>query len=163
MAFPVASAPVGRAAPARGDHPGPIQDKEVPVAIVVGYVPTKEGQAALRRAADECLLRKTNLVVINSHRGGKDFDQEEAQSFERELVKVQAQLDSVGIEHEVRQLIRGNEPAEDLISVANEVNADFIVIGLRRRTPVGKLILGSNAQRILLDASCPVMAVKAQI
>ncbi len=133
------------------------------MAIVVGYVPTKEGQAALRRAADECLLRKTNLVVINSHRGGKDFDQEEAQSFERELVKVQAQLDSVGIEHEVRQLIRGNEPAEDLISVANEVNADFIVIGLRRRTPVGKLILGSNAQRILLDASCPVMAVKAQI
>jgi nucleotide-binding universal stress UspA family protein len=68
----------------------------------------------------------------------------------------------VGIEHEVRQLVRGNEPAEDLIAVAEEVSADFIVIGLRRRTPVGKLILGSNAQRILLDASCPVLAVKAE-
>ena len=58
--------------------------------------------------------------------------------------------------------MRGNDPAEDLISVAQEVSADFIVIGLRRRSPVGKLILGSNAQRILLDASCPVLAVKAE-
>ncbi len=53
------------------------------------------------------------------------------------------------------------DPAEDLINVAGEVSADFIVIGLRRRSPVGKLILGSNAQRILLDAPCPVLAVKA--
>ena len=66
-----------------------------------------------------------------------------------------------GVDHEVRQLVRGLEPAEDLIAVAEEIGADFIVIGLRRRTPVGKLILGSNAQRILLDAPCPVLAVKA--
>jgi nucleotide-binding universal stress UspA family protein len=131
------------------------------VAIIVGYVPTKEGRAALRRAAEECLLRKTNLVVVNSHRGGRDFDQDDADLFERELTEVQRQLDEVGITHEVRQLVRGKEPSEDLIAVADEVSADFIVIGLRRRTPVGKLILGSNAQRILLDASCPVMAVKA--
>ncbi len=131
------------------------------MAIVVGYVPTKEGRAALRRAADESLLRKTKLIVINSHRGGKDFDGEEAERFEKELRDIQGQLDEVGIEHEVRQLVRGNEPAEDLIAVAEETSAEFIVIGLRRRTPVGKLILGSNAQRILLDAACPVLAVKA--
>ena len=52
--------------------------------------------------------------------------------------------------------------AEDLIAVAEEVGADFIVIGLRRRTAVGKLILGSNAQRVLLEATCPVLAVKAE-
>jgi len=131
------------------------------VSVVVGYVPTKEGRAALRRASEESLLRRTKLVVINSSRGGKDFDAAEARRFEAELASVEGQLDEAGIEHEVRQLVRGNEPAHDLIEVAEEVNADFIVIGLRRRTPVGKLILGSNAQRILLDASCPVLAVKA--
>ena len=57
--------------------------------------------------------------------------------------------------------MRGVDPAEDLIAVADEVDADLIVIGLRRRTPVGKLIMGSNAQQVLLDASCPVLAVKA--
>jgi len=99
--------------------------------------------------------------VVNSHRGGRDFDAKEAQRFEAELGRVQEQLDAEGIEHEVRALVRGNEPSEDLIAIAEESGAEFIVIGLRRRTPVGKLILGSNAQRILLDASCPVLAVKA--
>ncbi len=70
-------------------------------------------------------------------------------------------LDASGVEHDVRQLVRGFEPAEDLISIAQEIDAELIVIGLRRRSPVGKLILGSNAQRILLDAPCPVLAVKA--
>lgn len=131
------------------------------MSVVVGYVATKEGRAALRRAAEECHLRQAKLIVINSQRGGKEFDAEEAMRFEEELEAIQGKLTDAGLEHEVRQLVRGNEPAEDLISVAEEEDADFIVIGLRRRTPVGKLILGSNAQRILLEATCPVLAVKA--
>ena len=132
------------------------------MAVVVGYVPTEEGRAALRRAASECKLRNTRLVVINSNRGGKDLDAAEAARYEQELETVRAELDGAGISHEVRQLVRGLEPAEDIIAVAEEVSADFIVIGLRRRSPVGKLILGSNAQRILLEAPCPVLAVKAE-
>ena len=131
------------------------------MAVVVGYVPTEEGRAALHRAAEECKLRNTSLVVINSNRGGKDLDAEEAARYEQELDSVRAELDSAGVSNEVRQLVRGNEPAEDLIEAAESSNAELIVIGLRRRTPVGKLILGSNAQRILLDATCPVLAVKA--
>jgi nucleotide-binding universal stress UspA family protein len=131
------------------------------MAVVVGYVPTDEGRAALRRAAKECRLRNTRLVVINSNRGGKDLDADEAAKYEEELEAVRAELDAAGVSHEVRQLVRGLEPAEDIIAVAEELAADFIVIGLRRRSPVGKLILGSNAQRILLDAPCPVLAVKA--
>ena len=130
--------------------------------IVVGYVPRAEGRAALRRAAEEARLRSTKLIVINSNRGGGHLDEEDAVEHERELAQVRAQLDAEGIEHEVRQLVRGLDPAEDLIAVATETEADFIVIGLRRRTPVGKLILGSNAQRILLEAPCPVLAVKAE-
>jgi len=131
------------------------------VSIVVGYVATKEGRAALRAAAAEARLRNARLVVINSNRGGKDLDSEEQARYEHELELVRKQLDDEGVEHEVRQLVRGVEPAEDLVKVAEETSAELIVIGLRRRTPVGKLILGSNAQRILLEAPCPVLAVKA--
>ena len=65
-----------------------------------------------------------------------------------------------GMEMDVREYARGNDPATDLLEVAEQVNADLIVIGLRRRSPVGKLLLGSNAQKILLEAGIPVLAVK---
>jgi len=131
------------------------------VAVVVGFVLTNEGRAALRRAAEEARVRGTRLIVINSHRGGKDLTEADAERYDSQLATVRRELSEAGIEHEVRQIVRGQEPAEDLISVAAEVGADVIVIGLRRRTPVGKLILGSHAQRILLEAPCPVLAVKA--
>ena len=129
--------------------------------IVVGFVSTKEGRAALSRAVEEARLRQSKLVVINSNRGGRDYDDDTSQTAEAELQRVTDELRGDGLELEVRQLVRGNEPTEDLIAVANDTDADLIVIGLRRRTPVGKLILGSNAQRILLDAPCAVLAVKA--
>lgn len=130
--------------------------------IVVGYVPKPEGQAALRRAAEEAKMRHLRLVVVNSHRGGREFDRDDAVQSESDLDGVRRELEHAGVEHEVRQLVRGLDPAEDLINVATEVGAEFIVIGLRRRSPVGKLILGSNAQRVLLEAPCPVLAVKAE-
>ena len=129
--------------------------------IVVGYVPKPEGKAALRRAAEEARLRGARLIVINSHRGGREFDNDDALESEAQLEEVRSELRDAGVEHEVRQLVRGMDPADDLINVATESNAEFIVIGLRRRSPVGKLILGSNAQRVLLDAPCPVLAVKS--
>ncbi len=129
--------------------------------IVVGYVPKAEGRAALQRAAEEAKLRDMRLVVVNSHRGGREFDRDDALESEAQLEEVRSLLQEAGVEHEVRQLVRGLDPADDLVNVATEVDADIIVIGLRRRSPVGKLILGSNAQRVLLDAPCPVLAVKA--
>ena len=130
------------------------------MAVVVGFVPTNEGRAALRRAAEEARLRDTRLVVINSNRGGKDLSSEDAERYDTELAGVRRELSEAGIEHEVRQLVRGQEPAEDLIAVAEEVGADVIVIGLRRRTPVGKLILGS--QRAADPAGRPLPGARGQ-
>ncbi len=129
--------------------------------VVVGYVPKPEGDAALSTAIDEAKLRDAKLVVVNSHRGGADFDGPAARKAESEMDAVRNKLDESGVTYDLRQMVRGFEPAEDLISIAEANSAELIVIGLRRRSPVGKLILGSNAQRILLDAPCPVLAVKA--
>ena len=129
-------------------------------AVVVGYVAKPEGEAAVERGIAEAKLRNAALIVVNSHRGGREFDDDTTARSDQDLSGLEARLEESGVEYEVRQLVRGYEPAEDLISIAEASGAELIVIGLRRRTPVGKLILGSNAQRILLDAHCPVLAVK---
>ncbi len=129
-------------------------------AVVVGYVPKPEGEAAVDQGIVEAKLRGAALIVVNSHRGGREYDGETSVRSESDLSTLEAKLEASGLEYDVRQLVRGFEPAEDLIGIAEDSDADLIVIGLRRRTPVGKLILGSNAQRILLDAPCPVLAVK---
>ena len=63
-----------------------------------------------------------------------------------------------------RQRVRRTREVRDqstgVIKVAAEVDATLVVLGIRRRTPVGKLLMGSVAQRVLLDAECPVLAVK---
>jgi nucleotide-binding universal stress UspA family protein len=129
-------------------------------AVVVGYVPKPEGEAAVDQGIAEAKLRGSRLVVVNSHRGGREYDGETSTRSESDLSALDAKLKASGLDYDVRQLVRGFEPAEDLIGIAEDCEAELIVIGLRRRTPVGKLILGSNAQRILLDAPCPVLAVK---
>ena len=129
--------------------------------VVVGYVPKPEGEAALSKAIEEAKLRKSTLLVVNSHRGGDDFDGEASARSDSVMSSVESRLEESGVTFEIRQLVRGFEPAEDLLGIAESSGAELIVIGLRRRSPVGKLILGSNAQRILLDAHCPVLAVKA--
>lgn len=134
------------------------------MSVVVGFVPTPEGRAALVRAATEAHLRRTSLVVVASQGAGPEKDPKKKDAvarLEAELERIGARLKEQGLTHELRRLDRGRLPSEDLLEVAEDVDAELIVIGLRRRSPVGKLILGSQAQQILLDASRPVLAVKA--
>jgi nucleotide-binding universal stress UspA family protein len=130
--------------------------------IVVGFVKSAPGKAALDRAIEEAQLRQANLVVVHSMEGGDKEGAEEVLAYREELEKVEQRLRDLDLPNEIHEFVRGQTPSEDLIQCARDVNADLIVIGLRRRSPVGKLLLGSNAQEILLDAECPVLAVKAK-
>jgi nucleotide-binding universal stress UspA family protein len=129
--------------------------------VVVGYIPTPEGQAALAAAEDEARRRRTSLVVVHSSRGGAGEDAEDVLAVREELEAIQSRLSREDLKVDIRDLALGREPVDDLLAVASEVQADVIVIGLRRRSAVGKLIMGSNSQHILLSADCPVLAVKA--
>ena len=128
--------------------------------VVLGYVPKPEGEAALAASIAEARLRGADLVVVNSHRAHRD-DVEAHQRISTELDEIRARVEAAGVAVDVRHPDTGQEASEDLLNVAEEVAAELVVIGLRRRTAVGKLILGTNAQRILLDAPCPVLAVKS--
>ena len=127
--------------------------------IVVGYVPTPQGEAALAAAIAEASRREEPLHVLNTARGDTLSDPRYAS--EDTLDEVRARMAQAGVGFEIQQLVRGHEAAEEIVEAADRLNASMIVIGLRRRTPTGKLITGSQAQRILLDANCPVLAVKA--
>ena len=128
--------------------------------VVVGWTRTPESEAAIAAAVEEARRRTARLIVVHSARGGVE-DARTVSDNRDALAELEAQLRSEGLEVVVRDLIRGNQPADDLIEVAEKENAALIVIGLRRRSPVGKLLMGSHAQEILLRADCPVLAVKA--
>lgn len=128
--------------------------------VVVGFVNSPEGAASLAAAAEEAQRRNASVVLVSSARGGKD-DAETVISIREGVERAEAGLLARGLTVEVREFARGNDPADDLLEVAAERQAELIVIGLRRRSPVGKLLLGSNAQSILLSADCAVLAVKA--
>jgi nucleotide-binding universal stress UspA family protein len=127
--------------------------------VLVGFLKSPEGEAALDAAIAEARLRGARLVVVHSlFGGGKDEDK--LPEYTDALREVGERLTAEGVDHEIRELVRGNSPGEDLLRFADDEAVDLIVIGVRRRSPVGKLVLGSNAQDILLGASCPVLAVK---
>jgi len=128
------------AVPAAGDAAGSV--------IVVGYSARAEGRAALQRALSEATLRGSSLLVVHT-------------APDAELSDFEEQLAAAGVPYRIQAARDSVDPADEVLKAAEASRAEFIVIGLRRRSPVGKLLLGSNAQRVLLDAGCPVLAVKA--
>jgi nucleotide-binding universal stress UspA family protein len=129
------------------------------VTIVVGYTPTPAGRAALSTATTEARKSDRPLVVVNTSRGDALDDPAFAQPADLDLVR--ATLEEAGITFTIRQQVRGREAADELIDVLEEVGAELCVIGIRRRSAVGKMLLGSNAYRILMDSPCPVLTVRA--
>ena len=128
--------------------------------IVTGFIRSAEGREALQRSIEEVRQRGGRLIVVHSSEGGTSESAVDVLADNEELEKIDAELTAEGIDHEVKEFARGNTPAEDVVSIANESKADLIVIGLRKRSLVGKFLLGSNAQDILMQADCPVLVVK---
>ena len=127
--------------------------------IVVGFTPAPPGRAALAAALAQARKESEPLVVVNSGRGETLDDPTYAQPADLEWVRTTA--DEAGVEVTIRQEMRGRDAADELLDVLEEVEASLCVIGIRKRSAVGKMLLGSNANQILMNAPCPVLTVRA--
>lgn len=126
--------------------------------ILVAYTHTELGELVAQRALEEARLRGGELLILNSQRTGGDA--QASGDYEQGLATFQQHAADSGVNHRVLDYTVGDSLAEDVLAAARKNEVDLLVIGLRRRSPVGKLVMGSTAQEILLNADCPVMAVK---
>jgi nucleotide-binding universal stress UspA family protein len=127
--------------------------------VLVAYIHTPDGEAALTAAVNEARWRATNAMVVNVTRPAAEVDS--PLSAEQGLDAAAALFEAAGVEVEVRQLPPSSDRAGDILALMSEVQPELVVIGMRKRSPVGELIIGSNSQRILRGAECPVLVVKA--
>lgn len=127
--------------------------------ILVAYAPRPEGRAALNKGLEIAKRRNEHLIVVNAGPGGttEDLSVANAQDVER----VEELLAKSGLNAEFKQFVRGKSAVSEIEALVDSLQVSVLVIGLRKRSAVGKLILGSVAQDILLSVSCPVLCVKA--
>jgi len=125
--------------------------------IVVGYSADPFGRAALEHGITEAKLRQTTLWVINSTAGDAYVDATFAQP--SEVHNVEDRLNNCGVEFELSQPV-GVDTVDELLKAMARDDAELLVIGIRHRSPVGKLLLGSVSQQLLLECPKPVLAVK---
>lgn len=127
--------------------------------ILVAYVPRPEGEAALEKGIEIAKRRQERLVVVNATVGGKQVDPSMAEV--RDVERIEALLAESGLDAEFKQFVRGHNAVAEIEALVDSLHASVLIIGLRKRTAVGKLILGSVAQELLLSVPCPVLAVKS--
>jgi nucleotide-binding universal stress UspA family protein len=137
--------------------------------VFVAYLPSPEGKRALEAGAAEARLRGLPLHVASvlTHEVGESptrarADMEASEATEQHLERVAEELRREGVEVSV-ELLHGQfgEVSHQLLDDIRRVGAELVVVGVRRRSPVGKLVLGSASRDVLLGAGCPVLAVKA--
>ena len=127
--------------------------------ILVAYVPRPEGQAALDKGIEIATRNQEDLMVVNATPGGPKGEPSMANV--QDVERVEKLLAGSGIDATFKQFVRGKSPIEEIQDMVDSLPVSLVIIGLRKRSPVGKLLLGSVAQEILLTVPCPVMAVKA--
>jgi nucleotide-binding universal stress UspA family protein len=127
--------------------------------VLLAYIHTPDGDAALTAAVDEARWRSTKAVVVNVTRPVAEVDS--PMSAEQTLDAVAALFKGAGVDVEIRQLPASPDRAGAILAVMSEIQPELVVIGMHKRNPVGEFIIGSTTQRILRGAECPVLTVKA--
>lgn len=129
------------------------------MSIVVAYTPDPAGHAALELGIAEAQLRGEELIVVNATKGDALVDNRFAAK--GEVRSVDEVLVEAGVQHTIKQPM-GADVADMVLDEVDASAASLLVVGLRRRTPVGKLIMGSVSQRLLLDSPVPVFAIHGE-
>lgn len=119
--------------------------------IVLAYADTPPGHAALHHAAKLARLLDEPVLLVTAEHAHEASADRARELLGQDAAELRIDVAESGL----------HDPSDRVIQVAQEADASYIVLGLRHRSAVGKLLLGSTAQRILLDATCPVVGVKA--
>jgi len=127
--------------------------------IIVAFAPRPEGRAALEKGIEIAGRRNEHLLVVNAVSGKNQDDPSRADTTEVEAVE--KRLATSGISAEFKQFVRGKSAVTEILELAESPEVSLVIVGLRKRSPVGKLIMGSVSRDILLSVPCPVLAVKA--
>ena len=128
--------------------------------ILVGYDGTNSAKEALNLAKTHAKLFGATVDVVTSMEKGTEGQREQIEQAENGLEWAKSLFIESGIVCNTHLLIRGLAPGEDIVEFAEENKTDEIVIGVKRRSKVSKLLLGSTAQYVILQATCPVVSVK---
>jgi nucleotide-binding universal stress UspA family protein len=128
--------------------------------LLVGYDGSNSAKEALSLAIKHAKAFSASLTIVTSMETSKGEDADEIVNAKKELEYAESQAANQGVQAESHLLIRGMEPGDDLVKFSVENKVDTIFIGVKRRSKVGKLLFGSNAQYIICKASCPVMTVR---
>ncbi len=126
--------------------------------FLVAYDGSEEAETSLALAKTYARAFRAELLIVTSREKGDVL--EEIESDQKKLDYLQSACIGEGIPCQAVLLIRGMSPGEDLVRYAEEKQVDAIFIGVVRKSKVGKLLFGSNAQFVILEAPCPVMTVK---
>jgi nucleotide-binding universal stress UspA family protein len=128
--------------------------------LLVGYDGSSSAKEALKLARKHAIAFSAAVDVITSMAKGTEEQQQDIEDAERGLEWARSMFADKGITCKTHLLIRGMSPGEDLIEFSKENKSDAIFVGVKRRSKVGKLLMGSTAQYVILQAPCPVVCVK---
>lgn len=130
--------------------------------IAVAYRPDDYAEAALDHALERAAAERRRLVVINVGRDER-FDEDPNFVHGHHLEQLRRRLDARDLVGSVIRQPLGADTVGQVLQVVAEEQAELLVIGIRPRSPVGKLLMGSVAQRLLLDSPVSVLAIKPRV